>query len=75
MKKTIEIASSNSIAPYGAIIVYNDREILEYSVYDAHNNPLMHGELSVIKGLFWLINNMLGDDSESDLWNINYLSI
>ena len=52
MAKTIEIASSNPIAPYGAIIVYEDREILLQSVNSAHNNPLMHGELSVIHTLF-----------------------
>ena len=52
MAKTIEIASSNPIAPYGAMIVYDDRDILLQSVNSAHHHPLMHGELSVIHTLF-----------------------
>lgn len=52
MKTTIEIAASNPIAPYGAIIVYDDKEVLMKSVNSAHHHPLMHGELSVIHNLF-----------------------
>jgi tRNA(Arg) A34 adenosine deaminase TadA len=52
MATTIEVAASNPIAPYGAIIVYDDKEILLKSVNSAHNHPLMHGELSVIHTLF-----------------------
>lgn len=52
MAATIEIGASNPFAPYGAIIVYDDKEILLKSVNSAHNNPLMHGELSVIHTLF-----------------------
>lgn len=66
MAKTIEVASSNPIAPYGAIIVYDDREILLQSVNEAHNNPLMHGELSVIHTLF--NNGFNGDRSKLSLY-------
>lgn len=52
MAKTIQIASANPIAPYGAMVVYDDREILLESVNSAHHHPLMHGELSVIHALF-----------------------
>lgn len=52
MAATIEIAASNPIAPYGAIIVYDNKEILLKSVNSAHHHPLMHGELSVINNLF-----------------------
>lgn len=52
MAATIEVAATNPMAPYGAIIVYDDKEILFKSVNNAHNNPLMHGELSVIHTLF-----------------------
>ena len=59
MAATIEVAASNPIAPYGAIIVYDDKEILLKSVNSAHHHPLMHGELSVIHTLF---NNGFKDD-------------
>lgn len=52
MAETIKIAQENPIAPYGAIIVYDDKEIVMTSVNSAHNNPLMHGEVSVIHNLF-----------------------
>jgi len=52
MAATIKVAAANPLAPYGSIIVYNDKEILHQSVNSAHNNPLMHGELSVINTLF-----------------------
>lgn len=52
MAATIEVAAENPIAPYGAIIVYDDKEILLKSVNSAHHHPLMHGELSVIHTLF-----------------------
>jgi tRNA(Arg) A34 adenosine deaminase TadA len=52
MTATIEIAASNPIAPYGSIIVYDNKEILLKSVNTAHHHPLMHGELSVIHTLF-----------------------
>ena len=52
MSATIEIAASNPIAPYGAMIVYDDKDILLKSVNSAHHHPLMHGELSVIHTLF-----------------------
>lgn len=52
MAATIEVAASNPIAPYGSIIVYDDKEILLKSVNGAHHHPLMHGELSVIHTLF-----------------------
>ena len=48
MAATIEVASENPAAPYGAIIVYDDKEILAKSVNNTENNPIMHGELSVI---------------------------
>lgn len=66
MAKTIEIAVSNPIAPYGAMIVYDDREILLKSVNSAQNNPLMHGELSVIHTLF--SNGFRGDCSKLSLY-------
>lgn len=66
MAKTIQIASANPIAPYGAMIVYDDREILLESVNSAHNNPLMHGELSVIHTLF--NNGFNGDCSKLSLY-------
>ncbi|HHS6083023.1 TPA: nucleoside deaminase [Legionella pneumophila] len=52
MTATIEVASDNPMAPFGAIIVYDDKEILLKSVNSAHHHPLMHGELSVIHTLF-----------------------
>ena len=52
MAATIDIARANPMAPYGAMIVYDDKEILLTSVNSAHNHPLMHGELSVINDLF-----------------------
>ena len=67
MAKTIEIASANPIAPYGAIIVYDDREILAQSVNSAHHHPLMHGELSVIHTLFDN-NGFSGDCSKLSLY-------
>lgn len=66
MAATIEIAASNSIAPYGAIIVYDDKEILLKSVNSAHHHPLMHGELSVIHTLF--NNGFDGDVSKLSLY-------
>ena len=52
MAATIEVAASNPIAPFGAIIVYDNKDILLKSVNSAHHHPLMHGELSVIHTLF-----------------------
>ena len=52
MAATIETASLNPIAPFGAIIVYDNKDILLKSVNSAHHHPLMHGELSVIHTLF-----------------------
>lgn len=52
MAATIKVAATNPMAPYGAIIVYDDMEIILKSVNSAHSNPLMHGELSVINTLF-----------------------
>jgi tRNA(Arg) A34 adenosine deaminase TadA len=52
MLHTIKVAEQNPMAPYGAIIVYDDIEILLESVNSTDNNPLMHGELSVIHRLF-----------------------
>lgn len=52
MKATIETASLNPLAPYGAIVVYDNKEIILKSVNRAHHHPLMHGELSVILTLF-----------------------
>ncbi|ANN94353.1 TPA: nucleoside deaminase [Legionella pneumophila] len=66
MAATIEVAATNPMAPYGAIIVYDDKEILLKSVNNAHNNPLMHGELSVIHRLFE--NGFDGDVSRLSLY-------
>lgn len=66
MAATIEVASSNPIAPYGAIIVYDDKEILLKSVNSAHHHPLMHGELSVIHTLF--NNGFNGDVNKLSLY-------
>lgn len=66
MAATIEIAASNPIAPYGTIIVYDDKEILLKSVNSAHHHPLMHGELSVIHTLF--SNGFTGDTSKLSLY-------
>lgn len=66
MATTIEVAASNPIAPYGAIIVYDDKEILLKSVNSAHYHPLMHGELSVIHNLF--NNGFNGDVSKLSLY-------
>ena len=52
MAATIEVAASNPIAPFGAIMVYDNKDILLKSVNSAHHHPLMHGELSVIHKLF-----------------------
>lgn len=66
MAATIDVAATNPMAPYGAIIVYDDKEILLKSVNSAHNNPLMHGELSVIHRLFE--NGFDGDVSRLSLY-------
>ncbi len=66
MTATIDVAASNPIAPYGAIIVYDDKEILLKSVNSAHHHPLMHGELSVIHTLF--SNGFNGDCSKLSLY-------
>lgn len=66
MAATIEIAASNSIAPFGAIIVYDNKDILLKSVNSAHHHPLMHGELSVIHTLF--NNGFNGDVSKLSLY-------
>ncbi|CZG49062.1 deaminase [Legionella pneumophila] len=66
MAATIEVAATNPMAPYGAMIVYDDKEILLKSVNSAHNNPLMHGELSVIHRLF--DNGFDGDASKLSLY-------
>ncbi|KTD62150.1 nucleoside deaminase [Legionella spiritensis] len=66
MTATIEVASENPIAPFGAIIVYDDKEILLKSVNSAHHHPLMHGELSVIHTLF--DNGFDGDASKLSLY-------
>ena len=66
MAATIEIASENPKAPYGAIIVYDDKEIILKSVNNAHHHPLMHGELSVIHTLF--NNGFDGDASKLSLY-------
>lgn len=66
MAATIEVAATNPMAPYGAIIVYDDKKILLKSVNSAHNNPLMHGELSVIHRLF--DNGFEGDVSKLSLY-------
>ncbi|OCH99050.1 tRNA-specific adenosine deaminase [Legionella jamestowniensis] len=66
MAKTIEIAKANPATPYGAIIVYDDKEILLESVNSAHNNPLMHGELSVLYRLF--DNGFHGDRGKLSLY-------
>lgn len=52
MSKAVHIGSSNPRAPYGAVLVYNDTDVLLTSVNSTQNNPLMHGELSVIYNLF-----------------------
>jgi len=67
MKATIEVAKENPAAPYGAIIVYDDREILVRSINSAHKHPLMHGELSVIHTLF--SNGFGGDVSKLSLYS------
>ena len=66
MSRTIEVASLNPAAPYGALIVYNDDEILLESVNSASSNPLMHGELSVVHNLF--SNGFNGDKSKLSLY-------
>ncbi|HHU0036414.1 TPA: nucleoside deaminase [Legionella pneumophila] len=66
MSKTIEIAKQNPAAPYGAMIVYDDKEILLESVNSAHHHPLMHGELSVIHRLFE--NGFDGDRSKLSIY-------
>ncbi|HHW4685945.1 nucleoside deaminase [Legionella pneumophila] len=67
MAVAIEVAATNPMAPYGAIIVYDDKEILLKSVNSAHNNPVMHGELSVIQTLF--NNGFNGDVSKLSLYS------
>ena len=66
MTTTIEIAASNPTAPYGAIIVCDNKDILLKSVNSAHHHPLMHGELSVIYTLF--NNGFDGDPSKLSLY-------
>lgn len=52
MQRTIEIANQNIVIPYAAIIVYDDNEIMSFSVNHASDNPIMHAELSAINYLF-----------------------
>ena len=52
MSETIKTAKMNQSAPYAAMIIYDNSDILIKSVNSAHNNPLMHGEISVINSLF-----------------------
>lgn len=66
MAAAIEVGASNPIAPYGAVIVYDDKDILLKSVNSGHINPLMHGELSVIYNLF--NNGFHGDVSKLSLY-------
>ncbi|WP_242603899.1 nucleoside deaminase [Legionella impletisoli] len=66
MSATIEVAAENPAAPYGAIIVYDDKDILVKSVNSAHNHPLMHGELAVIHDLY--NNGFDGDRSKLSLY-------
>tara|TARA_R110002126_G_scaffold26047_1_gene88541 strand:- start:4449 stop:4910 length:462 start_codon:yes stop_codon:yes gene_type:complete len=66
MAATIEVAAENPLAPYGAMIVYDDKEVLLKSVNSAHHHPLMHGELSVIHTLF--NNGFDGDASKLSLY-------
>lgn len=66
MAATIEVAAENPTAPYGAIIVYDNKDILLKSVNSAHHHPLMHGELSVIHTLF--NNGFDGDVSKLSLY-------
>lgn len=66
MAVTIETARLNPAAPFGAIIVYDDKEILLRSVNTAHQHPLMHGELSVIHTLFH--NGFNGDVGKLSLY-------
>ena len=67
MAATIEVASQNPAAPYGAIIVYDNKEILAKSVNNAENNPIMHGELSVIHQMF--DNGFDGDVNKLSLYS------
>ena len=67
MAKTIESAKKNPSAPYGAIIVYDNKDILCKSVNNAQIHPLMHGELSVIHRLFE--NGFDGDNSKLSLYS------
>ena len=66
MLETIKAASNNLAAPYAAIIVYDDSDILARSFNRAHKNPLMHGELSVINDLF--NNGFSGDRNKLSLY-------
>lgn len=66
MATTIDVAATNPMAPYGAIIVYDDKEILLKAVNSAHIHPLMHGELSVINTLY--NNGFNGDVSKLSLY-------
>ena len=43
MSETIKLAGTNALAPYAAILVYDNKDILFKSVNTAHVNPLMHG--------------------------------
>jgi tRNA(adenine34) deaminase len=52
MQRTIQIAQQNPLAPFGAIIVYDNQDILYEAVNSAHHHPLAHGELSVLHALF-----------------------
>lgn len=66
MAQTINVAESNPTAPYGAIIVYDDIEVLVKSANSAHQHPLMHGGLSVIHTLF--NNGFHGDVNKLSLY-------
>lgn len=66
MTEAIKVAQLNPIAPYGAILVYDNRDILLKSVNNTHHHPLMHGELAVIHELF--SNGFQGDHSKLSLY-------
>ena len=52
MQQAINVASTSPCAPYGAIIVYKDAQIIAQSVNNTQENPLLHGEIAVLNSFF-----------------------
>ena len=49
MRRAVEVARGNPDAPFGTVIVDQQTgEILAEGLNDAHENPILHGEIDAI---------------------------